>query len=453
MKVKKILCIILVFVMFLVTPQVTYSYDFSSLEKEVQVRQTRTEIFELYNMHKELVKSDDDAETNKFGVTGYNGVCSNVTVDGKTISLDEYIAGVIKQEMGGNNLEALKAQAIAARSFLLSTHEKSSDCSVDNGQNYQAYTTASEGEIYMKAAKETSGMVIKRNNKIALTQYISHPAGQYSTEDSTGWHVKMQRFNDDPKTAWTWNGPAKETVQRTAGDGYLYGVEPVDTSHHFGMSQTIAMYLAKKENYTYEQLIKLFYDQPIVTLSDGVYDANLTYVKSSSFNGQIVYYNQGDYKGYYLSTDPKNKWNSGTIPSAGCGPTAIAMIIASIQRSNVDPIQTTSKVCKYGRCSSGGTWIDDLYKTLTNDYHMNAKWEGKKQNVINALSSGNSLVLALMGPGTFTSGGHYIVLTGIDSEGKVSVADPASRDRTKKKYSFNLILEQKQASNFIVVTQ
>ena len=443
---------IFVFVCFLFTPQKTNSYDFSSRTKESQVKQTRREIYSLYEMHKEMVKAGSD-ESNEYGVVGYNGVCSTVNVDGKSLSLDEYIAGVIAQEMGGNNLEALKAQAIAARSFLLGTHKKSTDCSVGNSQSYQTYKSVSKDSIYYKAATETSNMVVSRNGEVATTQYVSHPAGPWSSEDSSGWHAKMQRFNDDPSSAWTWNGPSKETVQRTAGDGYLYGIDPSDTSHHFGMSQTIAMYLAKKENYTYEQLIKLFYAQPIVTLSDGEYDGDVSYANSSTFNGKIYYYNQGDYKGYYLSTDPKNKWNSGTIPNAGCGPTSIAMVISSMLNKAVTPIDTTKVVCKYGRCSSGGTYIDDLYKALKNDYGMNVKWEGNKQNVVNALSSGNSLVVALMGPGTFTSSGHYIVLTGIDSAGNVSVADPASRERTKNKYKFNLILEQKQASNFLVITR
>ena len=59
-----------------------------------------------------------------------------------------------------------------------------------------------------------------------------------------------------------------------------------------------------------------------------------------------------------------------------------------------------------------------------------------------------------MGPGTFTTGGHYIVLTGTRSDGKVSVADPASRKRTETKwYSFNLIVEQMKSSGFLIITK
>ena len=77
------------------------------------------------------------------------------------------------------------------------------------------------------------------------------------------------------------------------------------------------------------------------------------------------------------------------------------------------------------------------------------------QEVINALGSGNSLVIVLMGPGTFTTGGHFIVLTGVNSSGQVSVADPASRDRTNTKwFSFNTIVEQRKTyANYTIVSR
>ena len=85
---------------------------------------------------------------------------------------------------------------------------------------------------------------------------------------------------------------------------------------------------------------------------------------------------------------------------------------------------------------------------------MNVTRTNDGQSLINSLKSGRSLVIALMGPGVFTTWGHYIVLTGVNDQGQVSVADPGSRERTNKKwFSFNTILEQKQASQFIVVTK
>ena len=184
-------CLISIFVLLCISiPQLVFSYEIESSEKEAAIKARRQDIYDLYKIRQEFGSKETERD-NKFGVIGYNGVCSSVTVNGKSIPLDNYIAGVIKQEMGLNNIEALKAQAIAARSFVIGTHKNSSSCSVANGQSYQAYTDASEDDIYMKAAKETSNMVIKRKGEVAVTQYQSYPAGKWYTDDAMKNHIEM----------------------------------------------------------------------------------------------------------------------------------------------------------------------------------------------------------------------------------------------------------------------
>ena len=65
--------------------------------------------------------------------------------------------------------------------------------------------------------------------------------------------------------------------------------------------------------------------------------------------------------------------------------------------------------------------------------------------ILQHLLSG-SLVVALMGPGHFTNGGHFIVLHGATLDGSVLVADPASRDRTLTTWDPALILEELSAN-------
>ena len=50
----------------------------------------------------------------------------------------------------------------------------------------------------------------------------------------------------------------------------------------------------------------------------------------------------------------------------------------------------------------------------------------------------------IMGKGDFTNGGHFIVLTGLTSDGKVIVNDPASVRRSNQTWDLGLI--QNQAS-------
>lgn len=431
-------------------PQIAKSYDFDNKQREERAIQTRSEIYDLYNLRKEIINESSSSDDNQFGVVGYNGVCSTVTVNGGTVSLDDYIAGVIKQEMGGDTLEALKAQAIAARSFLLSTHKNSTDCSVVNGQSYQAYTQDTDSNsVYKQAVSATSGMVVSRNDEVALTQYQSYPAGRWQTEDSSGWHVQFQRFADDESTRWTWNGPSKATVKAIS-----YGTEMnYDNPHNWGMSQTIAVYLAKADNYTYDKLIDLFYNEPIVTLSDGVYDDNISYVNSEF--GKVAYFNQGDYSAYYYSSNVNSYQYCGTIAECGCGPTSVAIVASSILGKTISPIETTQKLCSMGGCTDGGSYAYKLTEELNTVYKLNAKGTNSDQEAIDALGTGKALIIVNMGPGLFTSSGHFMVLAGVNSQKQVLVVEPGSRAKNNQWFDFNIIMEQrrKHADSYIIVTK
>ena len=63
------------------------------------------------------------------------------------------------------------------------------------------------------------------------------------------------------------------------------------------------------------------------------------------------------------------------------------------------------------------------------------------QKIIDALAEGK-LVIALMGPGHFTVSGHFIVLRGITSEGKVLVADPISVRKTGMEWDMRIVLTE-----------
>ena len=47
-----------------------------------------------------------------------------------------------------------------------------------------------------------------------------------------------------------------------------------------------------------------------------------------------------------------------------------------------------------------------------------------------------------MWPGHFTASGHFIVLRGLDEDGKVVVADPSSQKRSEVSWDFQLIVDE-----------
>lgn len=186
---------------------------------------------------------------------------------------------------------------------------------------------------------------------------------------------------------------------------------------------------------------------------DDNYVGNIEFV-SNEF-GNVYYFNQTDYSDKYYSSDvsvpqyTRSKGGYATIASHGCGPTSVAIVASSLTGETHGPVETTQKVCKAGGCTNGGSSMGAL-KTVSESYGLKTYYTSG-QGVIDALGKPNTLVIALMGPGTFTSGGHYIVLTGVREDGFVSVADPASRTRTNTKwFSFNTVTREAKA-DFLVV--
>lgn len=159
------------------------------------------------------------------------------------------------------------------------------------------------------------------------------------------------------------------------------------------------------------------------------YKADVTYL-NGTFKNQIRYYNQNDYVDYAYGA-------FGTIKSHGCGPTSMSIVISSFRQENIDPVTTTNWACHNGYCSISGSY-HTLICALAKEYGLDCSQVTDDQVIVDSLASGNSLVVALASPGIFTTGGHFLVLTGIKN-GQVSIADPASTIRTQNTYSYDTL--------------
>lgn len=169
-----------------------------------------------------------------------------------------------------------------------------------------------------------------------------------------------------------------------------------------------------------------------LSCEDGNYVGNLQFMTGSF--GKIYYYNQGDY------ATPGSYGGFGSIASHGCGPTSLAIVVSSMLNQAHDPVELTNYVCSIGGCTDAGTVWDAITKTPAH-YGLNVTRTGDTQEVINALGNGKSLVIALMCPGHFTSSGHFITLTGSNSNGQVTVADPGNRNNNHE-WDFNTVAEE-----------
>ena len=154
---------------------------------------------------------------------------------------------------------------------------------------------------------------------------------------------------------------------------------------------------------------------------------------------KVVYYNQGDAAWRSLP------YSTSTIGKSGCGPTSAAICISTLSGKKVTPRQTCEWAGKNGYYVSGAGSKHDVIPALAKKYKLKCKGVGRnKSEIVSALKS-KKLVIAIMSHGHFTKGGHFIVLTGIKN-GKITVADCGSRERTKKTWSLDLIVNESNGS-------
>ncbi|MDR1208773.1 MAG: C39 family peptidase [Clostridiales bacterium] len=151
----------------------------------------------------------------------------------------------------------------------------------------------------------------------------------------------------------------------------------------------------------------------------------------------VVYYNQADAR---WKNEP---YGLDTIGAAGCGPTALAMAVSSLSGAIVDPLQMSRWAYANGyKCEGSGSYhslIPDgaRHFGLAVDYASSSD----PQKIVNALASGK-LIVAIMSKGHFTKNGHFIVLRGVTSDGKILVADPSSRSRSEQEWDLPTILDE-----------
>ena len=186
-------------------------------------------------------------------IQSVNNSCeSGVIVEGTgVVPLEDYVAGVISGEaITSENMEALKAQAIAARTFVISMTNNCQN-SIENSSRRQNYKS-NYAERAIEAAQATTGLVLTYNSQIFTTMYDSYYKGGDYSCDSNGCTVTYIKLpNNETHVV---SIPASRKNQAAGGHGK-------------GMSQ-VASYAMADQGYTYDQILYYFY-------SDGVQISSL----------------------------------------------------------------------------------------------------------------------------------------------------------------------------------
>lgn len=150
---------------------------------------------------------------------------------------------------------------------------------------------------------------------------------------------------------------------------------------------------------------------------------------------------------YYMQTDPLWKNISYSVPGentnigeSGCGPTSAAMLISTLTGdSKITPVETCIWALKHGyKAINQGTYYSYFVpqfaaygikcERLNISRMLNDPDNPIHDKALNLLKDGYYLI-ALMGPGTWTTGGHFVVVWWCDNVYHIN--DPYSKQSKK----------------------
>lgn len=129
----------------------------------------------------------------------------------------------------------------------------------------------------------------------------------------------------------------------------------------------------------------------------------------------------------------------------GCGPTCVSMVAVGLTgNTNYNPRHVADLSESNGYYSDTGTsWslmTEGAAEFGITGYTINIT----SDSIINELNQGHPII-ASMQPGDFTTTGHFIVLTGIDEDGKIIINDPNSKIRSEKRWETEVIISQSKS--------
>lgn len=127
----------------------------------------------------------------------------------------------------------------------------------------------------------------------------------------------------------------------------------------------------------------------------------------------------------------------------GCGPTALSMVYTGLTGdTSLNPYEMAKLAQNNGYYvnGSGSSW--NMMLGLASQIGLDANEISLDENSIKKELSAGNPIICIMGPGDFTTSGHFIVLTGITDDGKVQVNDPNSVKNSQKTWELDRIMSQ-----------
>lgn len=183
---------------------------------------------------------------------------------------------------------------------------------------------------------------------------------------------------------------------------------------------------------THPETARFILEYPAYFGSDGEID-----ITEDVAGGGIPLFSQWDRRwGYRI-------YGSSFLAMTGCGPTCLSMVYCGLTgNTDWNPYAVARMAMDRGYYVPGVGTAWELMTSGAGSLGLNA-WEVPIDEgaIAENLQSGYPLI-ASMRPGDFTKKGHFIVLAGLDGDGKVIVNDPNSAARSEKTWDVGRLVAQ-----------
>lgn len=208
---------------------------------------------------------------------------------------------------------------------------------------------------------------------------------------------------------------------------------------NFGYNIAEGSYYYKQGKYTVSTIGHTYCPNSAAypTQGDDWVEHTLTYMSNfySAAGISIGTSTSGDFVQYYQTDYSHVSYGNSNLAQSGCGPTSFAMIASTLTGQNITP-QTAVEWCgnKYYVNNQGTSW--SYFAAAASHFNLNVTVTATNNinNVISALHNGK-YIISSQSKGLFTSGGHYIVLAGIDESNNIIVKDPNKNNAINKGYN------------------
>lgn len=400
----------------------TSNYSDNDLEEIVNDIYKQMEVHDtLYGQEENSNNSSGGVCTYKVGNNSYSNIkvkllnCEgNAYIEGEElVDFETYITGVVYQEIGNTEMESMKAQAVAARSYALKRPSAMNEA-------FGIKFGSEDGVTTLSLRSCTLDQVFCHPDKGCWSNTTGGQTGSSSTWSSCTVHSGEDKSKTWSKSKLDDNSNIRKAVQETSGQVAVDSEGKVVYTSYLDTNQKRWTSMAKQGS-DYFEILKKDYPSISSIKADCTSGANTELAK------QAVTWKQYDARwgSQYIGTK--------TIKQVGCMVTATSIQIArsgtELKVNDFDPGLFVSTVKSNGGFSGNNFNVDDStwssiapnFKTAGMiDFTDNDTLNQKKDKVANLISKGYYVIARIYHPGQ-----HWVAITDVQN-GKITMADPGS---------------------------